>query len=121
MGDVFGLSDLLSTFYQLQKLAFALPVLALAFAALRALLWALLSPVLGRFAGFAANAVAAAAAFAFLSQPGALWKAADWGCAVACKALGVPCGGPGSAGPLDALTGEAERSLRELSRALSGL
>ncbi|WP_027716935.1 hypothetical protein [Desulfovirgula thermocuniculi] len=111
----------LSTFYQLQKLAFALPVLALAFTALRALLWALLSPVLGRFAGLVASVVLALAAFAFLTQPDAFWCAVDWGCAAACKALGVPCGGPGGVGPLDALTGEAERGLRELSRALSSL
>ena len=122
MYDIFGLSDLLGAFYSLQKLVFALPVMALAFTMLRVLLWAMLAPAFGRFAGFAANAIAAFVAIGFLAQPSAFWKAVDWCSAAACRVLGVPCGGdPAGVGPLDALTHEAERGLRELSRALSGL
>lgn len=109
----------LSAFYQLEKVIFALPVLAFMFTLGRVALWILLTPVFGRFADFVANAVAAVVVFAFFIQPGAFWNAVDFGYAAASKVLGAS-GGSGLA-PLDSLLGNLEREFGDVLDAVTGV
>ncbi|WP_027356578.1 hypothetical protein [Desulfofundulus thermocisternus] len=75
--------------FQFQKIAIGLPVL-LIFAALAwMILWALLTPVFGRFAGMVANVCMWVFAAMLLTNPTLGWAALDYSYAVASQFIGT--------------------------------
>lgn len=97
--------------FQFEKLVIGLPVLIFLASLARFLLWALLTPVVGRaFGGLLANVVLAACAAVLLTHPPLAWAAVDYSYSLASRFIGGAGGLPE--------TGSLEQAAREVDSVL---
>ncbi|AEG15186.1 hypothetical protein Desku_1606 [Desulfofundulus kuznetsovii DSM 6115] len=75
--------------FQFQKITIGLPVLLIFVTLARMILWALLTPVFGRFAGMVANMCMFAFAALFFARPDLGMAAIDYSYAVASQFIGT--------------------------------
>lgn len=96
--DTGFITGLQNAIFQMEKVAIGLPALLVAASLVRLLLWALLTPVFGRWAGLMSNLCMYLAAALLFMKPGLAMTAIDYSYAVASRFIG-------GAGGLSALPG----------------
>jgi len=111
MFDIGFLNDLQNIVFQFQKLVIGLPALVIMASLARFLLWALLTPVLGRMAGLAANLCVLFFAVMLFTHPDLAMAAINYSYAVAFRFVGGAGGLPG--------TGALDQVMREFDNAFS--
>lgn len=115
--DVGFVSSLQSAIFQMEKVALGLPVLIFAAAIARFLLWVLLTPVFGRFAGVMSSLCMYLVAALLFAKPGLAMTAINYSYAVATQLLGGAggfSGLPGS-GVVDQITSGINDAFSQLT------